>query len=209
MNKFYLWRSRDYNAIFTDLSRSFERKMDIYKWYGRSALIINLSSVAVIKLPFDFAGASRWWRIHLDTLTNYSTVFRALHFLVNQNVSLLKPSFGELARLPWGKFRQWDIKRTWNHPRIFFIANVFTFKFGIKFFHKNLIAKIPFTYFANFNELFKGSNVSGARKGIVVVTSILHSVRVQVTTDHDGEAGNAYERSCKGRAACKRLQLGG
>jgi len=43
-----------------------------------------------------------------------------------------------------------------------------------------------------------------------VVTSISNRcVRVQVAADQNEEADNAYKRSCKGRVACKRSQLGG
>lgn len=73
-----------------------------------------ISAAAFVKLSFDFLEAPRWWRIHLDTLTNYIVVcFVRFTFpgcnqrlrLSKQRSSSCAPFRGtrRLARLPLTK----------------------------------------------------------------------------------------------------------
>lgn len=73
-------------SAFTNLSRSFT-------WDGAPPTTTRTRCfnsrreprschIRLIKLLLWLgAGAPRWWRIHLDTLTNYSAAFHPLHFL--------------------------------------------------------------------------------------------------------------------------------
>lgn len=77
-----LFRVMQSLRICHGITHKTEFRVDICRWYGRSALIIDAIN-ALVKLSFDFLEAPRWWRVHLDTLTNYITVSfaRFAHFL--------------------------------------------------------------------------------------------------------------------------------